>query len=1169
MKFIADLHIHSRYSRATAKNLNLENLYVEARNKGLTVVATGDFTHPAWFAELQDKLVPAETGLFRLRSDLASGCDAQIPSACQGNVRFLLETEISNIYKKGERTRKNHNLVFMPDLESARRFNQRLEQIGNIHSDGRPILGLDARDLMETVLETDSEAHLIPAHVWTPWFSLLGSKSGFDSVEACFGDLSHHIFALETGLSSDPPMNWRVSALDQFTLVSNSDAHSPAKLGREANCFDTELSYEAIFEALKKPSAGNFKGTIEFYPEEGKYHADGHRKCGVQLLPDETRRYDGLCPVCGKPLVLGVLHRVEALSDRPVGFRPATSAEFVHLVPLEDMLAQLLRVGPKSKRVTLARQRLLESYGPELSILRDLPLEALLSCEIPHLGEAIGRMRNREITFSPGYDGEYGRLNIFSPDEWARLDGQRRLFATGVEPAKAVTAAPAPLPRVSANADASMSQPLSRVLAAIDGAERAAPTATATAPATIQLNPEQQQVIDHRNGPVIVVAGPGTGKTRVLTERIVHLVNDAEVPADTILAVTFTQKAATEMRERLAGRLGGSGGPLVATFHGLCLQLLQEKDRGSLPVEKETPSNTPAASQPVRFIISGDRQAALMGDALKLAATADPTSDTISIKAALRAVSSVKQGLLPPDAPRKDLLAAADGRDISAAYPTYQRLLGQLGAWDYDDLIFEVVSLLEKDADFRQSCRERFPYLFVDEYQDLNAGQYRIVRALCPGHSQLCVIGDPDQAIYGFRGARVTYFNRFLEDYPGARVVHLRRNYRSVQTVLSAAYEVIANQHISLTGSGDDRPVAQMPGSLPICEMAAATERSEAVAIGKTIEQLVGGTGFHHLDFGSVKDQSAARQLSFGDVAVLYRTHQQGVQLAAQLGKGGIPCQIASRGHLLEEPLIAALVALVQLMNNSAAFSDFETAAGALKAGIGPKTLQQVKRWAYHKGLGLSDALVAARRIPLPGISLARQQNLFDFIQRLDELRRPLDRLPLVEQLRHLIDHSAIGGRFGADETTTQALDLLLQKAAAAEMDRARLLENLALLEDTDYYDPRAERVALMTLHAAKGLEFPVVFIAGCEDGYLPISRGAPDADVDLAEERRLLYVGMTRARQRLFLSRARKRRVHGKLQVRDRSPFLADIPDDLLAPWDRNQHPKKPPRQQQLALFD
>ena len=337
MKLVADLHIHSHFSRATSANLTFEHLTRWAQLKGIQVVGTGDIAHPGWLAEMREKLAPAEDGLYRLRADLAAAVERDVPPACHAPVRFILGGEISNIYKRGDRTRKVHNIVFAPFFDAVEQLQARLERIGNIRSDGRPILGLDSCDLLEIVLETDPRCHLIPAHIWTPWFSLLGSKSGFDSVEECFADLTPHIFALETGLSSDPPMNWRVSSLDRYTLVSNSDAHSPEKLGREANLFDCELAYGAMFDALhgrdeassdkpgfsKKPglseegarrNASPLRGTIEFFPEEGKYHFDGHRACNIVWDPSATRAHGGLCPLCGKPVTVGVMHRVEALA---------------------------------------------------------------------------------------------------------------------------------------------------------------------------------------------------------------------------------------------------------------------------------------------------------------------------------------------------------------------------------------------------------------------------------------------------------------------------------------------------------------------------------------------------------------------------------------------------------------------------------------------------------------------------------------------------------------------------------------------------------------------------------------------------------------------------------------------------------------------------------------
>jgi DNA helicase II / ATP-dependent DNA helicase PcrA len=412
--FLADLHVHSYLSRATSRALDLEHLHAFAQRKGITVLGTGDFTHPRWFAELRDKLVPAGDGLFRLRDEIGAAVDASVPAACRAPVRFMLSVEVSSIYKRHERVRKVHNLVYAPDCETAERIATRLARVGNIASDGRPILGLDSHDLLDIVLASSPDAFLIPAHVWTPWFSALGEKSGFDSLDDCFGDLTSQVFAVETGLSSDPAMNWRLSALDRVSLVSSSDAHSPDKLGREANRFGCALSYFAMRDALRDRGPG-FLGTIEFFPEEGKYHHEGHRACGVSLPPAEATRLEHLCPRCGKPLTGGVASRIAALADRPEGFRPAGAKPFTNLVPLVELLGELLGVGPSSVRVRRSYDRLLAHAGNELHVLTQWPVEEAERENPPLLGEALRRLRSGEVKRLAGYDGEYGKIRVFDP----------------------------------------------------------------------------------------------------------------------------------------------------------------------------------------------------------------------------------------------------------------------------------------------------------------------------------------------------------------------------------------------------------------------------------------------------------------------------------------------------------------------------------------------------------------------------------------------------------------------------------------------------------------------------------------------------------------------------------------------------------------------------------
>ena len=419
MRFYADLHIHSKYSRATSKDCDLEHLSFWGRKKGITVIGTGDFTHPAWFGEIKDKLSPAEPGLFRLRADIERQVREKLPGSCQGATRFMLSVEISTIYKKGDKTRKIHHLVYVPTLEQAAFINRRLDRIGNINSDGRPILGLDSRHLLEIVLEAGEGCYLVPAHIWTPWFAVLGSKSGFDSVDECYGDLAEHIFAVETGLSSDPEMNWLVSGLDRYRLVSNSDAHSPAKLGREACIFTTDLDYFSMRRALE--TGNGYSGSVEFFPEEGKYYLDGHRKCNVRLSADESRQLNGVCPVCSKPLTLGVMHRVQELADRISKEKPEVTDPFASLVPLPEIIAETAGVGPNSKRVAKQYEQLLDKLGAELSILNDIPLEDIRNLsDFPLLPEAIARMRAGEVMREAGYDGQYGRIKLFREAELKR-----------------------------------------------------------------------------------------------------------------------------------------------------------------------------------------------------------------------------------------------------------------------------------------------------------------------------------------------------------------------------------------------------------------------------------------------------------------------------------------------------------------------------------------------------------------------------------------------------------------------------------------------------------------------------------------------------------------------------------------------------------------------------
>ena len=428
MQLVTDLHLHSRFARATSRDLNLANLHRWSALKGIDIVGTGDFTHPAWFAELSEQLEPAEEGLYQLGAAWRKAVELELPERSRREVRFMLSVEICTIYKKGGKTRKIHHIVILPSLESVACLNQRLGDIGYLYSDGRPILRLDRRDLLEICLEIDEEVLFVPAHIWTPHFAVLGAASGFDSLEECYGDLLPQIFAVETGLSSDPPMNRRFSALDRFALISNSDAHSPQKLAREATCFDTERAYSAIYHALKDRAPARFLGTLEFYPHEGKYHYDGHRKCAVCWKPAQTLAAAGICPVCGRLLTVGVLHRIELLADRAEEMLPDLIPSCEYLISLDELVSAAIGFGPRSKKVRTVCDRLVAEMGSELAVLRSAEIDDIASSAGSLVAEGVRRMRSGEVDIRPGYDGEYGAIRIFSEEERKRMEGGDSLF---------------------------------------------------------------------------------------------------------------------------------------------------------------------------------------------------------------------------------------------------------------------------------------------------------------------------------------------------------------------------------------------------------------------------------------------------------------------------------------------------------------------------------------------------------------------------------------------------------------------------------------------------------------------------------------------------------------------------------------------------------------------
>lgn len=975
MLYYTDLHIHSKYSRATSKSCNLEELALWAKKKGLSLISTGDFTHPAWFNEINEKLIPSDDGTFRLKPDIEK-------AIFKGSepVRFILSVEISTIYKKGDKTRKVHHVVFSPNLEAAQNFRKKLDAIGNINSDGRPILGLDSRSLLETVLESGENSYIIPAHIWTPWFSVLGSKSGFDSIEECYEDLSEHIFAVETGLSSDPEMNWHVSKLDKFRLVSNSDAHSPSKLAREATVFDHNPDYYSLMNALK--TGNGYIGTVEFFPEEGKYHEDGHRKCNICLSPEETKQVNGICPVCGKPLTIGVLYRVNELSDRKeIITPPATAGETFSLVPLQEILSEIMQVGPASKSVTLEYERLLDKFGSELSILQDMPVDDLTK-HSTLLGEGISRLRKGEVIKQAGFDGEYGVIRLFNEDELKRkgfinlklnLDLPKVAAKPKIEPQKFKIPVKIAQTVVPNN---------------IDDFKLEAKG----------LDEFQEKAVKNSEKQLVIIAGPGSGKTTVLTQRIGHMISELNVPAENFLAITFTRRAANEMRERLYTLLSSDAEFVsIHTFHSLCFNILKKHyDKVGLNED---------------FVVMSEQEKSLCKD--------------------------------------ESIIEKAIG---------------------FDDLISFVVRLFDENSQILEGYRNQFKYVSIDEYQDIDENQYKLIRLLVPQDGNIFVIGDPNQSIYGFRGGNSKFFNNFSQDYTEAKIINLKNNYRSTNSIVEASNQMINSFNI--------KAVYNKPHQ-KIKIHTAPTDKAEAEFVASTIENLIGGHTFFSID--SDRTEGQEHNYSFSDFAILYRTSSQLPPIIEALKRSGMPFVKLSNDLLCEKKFVREL------------------------------------------------------------------------------LNKLSDKQSVYEQICNLKSEYM-------DKIEDYIFEYLTNLAKKYDDNKNEFIHEVSLLTESDTLDKRADRITLMTLHASKGLEFKSVFIVGLENEILPLYRAKTDEEIE--EERRLLYVGMTRAKERLFLSRAKKRMVFGESKKLPISPFLAKIEQELLELSKFEKVYEEKDNSEQLSLF-
>ncbi len=1054
--YIADLHIHSRYSRATSKECTPEHLDLWARRKGIDLLGTGDFTHPAWRKELAEKLLPAEDGLYRLKDELRleepGPAGAAVP-------RFVISGEISSIYKKNGRVRKVHNVILLPGLSEAETLSERLETIGNLHSDGRPILGLDSRDLLEITLEVCPQAIFIPAHIWTPHFSMFGAFSGFDTVEECFEDMTPHIRAVETGLSSDPPMNWRLSALDRFRLVSNSDAHSPSKLGREANLLEIPMSYDGLYAAIQE--GRGLSGTIEFFPEEGKYHYDGHRKCGVCVSPVEAERLGDKCPVCGKKLTLGVFHRVVQLADREEGFIRPQAKPFERLAPLMEVLAASTGRSATSKPVQKLYQGLLKGLGPEFAILRDFSLEEIQKKAGSRVCEGIRRLRLGEVERIPGFDGEYGVIRLFTPSELADMEGQLSMFQI---PAKTEERTGSPWekePRAAVGqagvheTAGGEEKKAERKAAGTDMAETAGQERPA--PAGPALNEEQLSAVCSVSSRIAVLAGPGTGKTKTLVSHIEYLLTKRRVRPSEITAVTFTRQAADELRSRIKELPGGknkAGKLCIGTFHAVCRELLRKAGREFVLADEDT------ALELIRE-------------------TAEELGIKENPKRLREAISRKKTGGSDP----------AEPESISRAVMRYQERLAALSALDFDDLLLEALLRAEAGED-------RLPYLLIDEFQDISPLQYRLLRAWGRENREIFAIGDPNQAIYGFRGADPSCLERFIRE-EGAEAIRLRNNYRSAPEILAVSGEVLKQTGTLL------KPM--LPAGPPVRLMQTEEERDEAIFIAKEINRMVGGMDMLDVqeDFSGAENRSPR---SFADIAILCRTHRQMKLLEMCLKREGIPYIAAGREEFLR--------------------------AVSVRESLG-----------FFRCLLYPEDLLAKH---LYGPVLSGCPDLEEKYRELCKKGKP----------RKIWDSwMEDRGLLGNPDMEKLAAMAVFYKSME------EMLEGLALGRESDLkrcggkrYVPDA--VTLMTMHGSKGLEFPAVFLYGMRAGLVPLVHKSRETDLD--EERRLLYVAVTRAKEELILTAC------GEL-----SAFLEEIPEKFLLRERLKPMRQKEDEGRQLSLFE
>jgi uncharacterized protein (TIGR00375 family) len=932
---------------------------------------------------------------------------------------------------------------------------------------------MDSRDLLALLLDTDPKALLIPAHIWTPWFSALGAKSGFEGIAECYGDMTPFITAVETGLSSNPPMNWALRSLDPFSIISNSDAHGPEKLGREGTVFAMDMSLPSLTAALRRVQGCGILETIEFFPQEGKYHYDGHRKCAVYLNPEDAAALSGRCPVCHKPLTRGVMGRVLELADEPVDEWAPCPENYVHtnrrpyrsLIPLKELLGELLTVGSASKKVDRAYRGLIEAGGSELSLLMDTPLATLERLGMPglsgeQLAEAIRRMRQGVVSIQPGYDGEYGIIRVFP---------QR-----GDDAAQELPGMPS-IPSRPSREEVSREKKEERSAWEPQASQEKA-EGDALPPGFVPQG-EQEEVLAYKGRYALIIAGPGSGKTATLAARIARLVREG-TPGEAILAVTFTVKAAWELRERVGRTLeadvpggilglsaGNAPGITAHTFHSLCASLLRKHREGRGMALFTILSET-------------ERERHLQDLCAELPGRLRPQGLGVYIE-------TRKRFLLRPGETRPRFLEGArlfDDRALGLppaqaaleeGYLRYQERLRREDRLDFEDLVLQTLELLVQD-----SGAAAFRYIFVDEYQDINLAQYVLIRLLAQNKAALWVIGDPNQGIYGFRGSDTRFIDRFRLDYPEAAGFHLAQSFRCAEPISAAAGTLMRTPL-----KGTAKAARLLHGVYP-------TEKSEAQGIARRIGQLIGGTTFFALD-SAAAEGGVGELRGLRDCAILLRTMSLAGPITKALGDHGIPwVQNGEKPWWEAEPIPS----LLGMLGNATAVSPKEAVQRAWEAFSAKGKVKPAYR-------DLAERLICAAQW---------YATLPDF------------------------------------------LDTLAVRDPAGEGDGM---------------EPGREGVQIMSIHASKGLEFDQVFVPALEDGFLPFTLyGKQDREEKIAEEKRLLYVAMTRARTGLYLSSARKRTFQGRVFENPPSPFLEAL--ESLVPRYEASLRRPRPATPQLPLF-